>query len=73
MCMAYPYKVISLKNNFAETSKENIDLSLVKNIKIGDWVLVKDKYAVSKISEQEAKDMLELFDKAREAGDTNAC
>lgn len=77
MCVAYPYKIKSSnsKKAWAEAkgdSKE-IKLDLVSDIKKGDWVLVSNNYAVSKISEDEAKRMINLIDETIEEGKANAC
>ncbi|NTU70033.1 HypC/HybG/HupF family hydrogenase formation chaperone [bacterium] len=74
MCFALPYKIESIKNNIAIVGDNiQIDTVLAGKVKKGDWVLVKDKYAVNKISEKEALDMIELLDKTRKAGGQNVC
>lgn len=73
MCMAYPYKIKKIKGAKAIIDNGEVDLSLVNEIKIGDWVLVKDNLAVTTISEEDALNMIELLDKARKAGGSNVC
>jgi hydrogenase maturation factor len=71
--MAYPYKIKKIKGAKAIIDNGEVDLSLVNEIKIGDWVLVKDNLAVTTISEEDALNMIELLDKARKAGGSNVC
>jgi len=72
MCLAYPYKIKSINGKIAIAKVGNIEYEiktdLVSNLKKDNWVLVSNKYAVSKISEQEAKKMIEMIDKTRKAG-----
>ena len=77
MCVAYPYKIKSAnsKKAFAEAkgdSKE-IKLDLVSDIKKGDWVLVSNNYAVSKIPEDEAERMISLIDETIKEGKADVC
>jgi len=65
MCLAIPGKVIKIKNknkaivNFLGEEKE-IDVSLVSNIKINDWLIVKQKLAINKIPSKDALEILEM-------------
>lgn len=65
MCLAIPGKVKSIEKNFAffdYMDKEyRADISLAPKVKIGDWVLMHDGRALSKISEKEAKENLEFI------------
>lgn len=75
MCMATPVQVKSKVKNYPskklgsgklkviiEGDKE-IDVSLVPDVKVGDWLLVHDKMAVNKISETEAQNIFSLIKK----------
>ncbi len=77
MCLAYPYKIKLINGKIAiakvGNSEYEIKTDLVSNLKKNDWILVSNKYAVSKISEQEAKKMIEMIDKTRKAGGRNDC
>lgn len=77
MCVAYPYKITKADNQKAwaeaKGDSKEIKLDLVSDIKKGDWVLVSNNYAVSKISEDEAKRMIALIDETIEEGKANAC
>jgi len=65
MCLAIPYKIQSINGNIAivksgSDSKE-IDIRLVSGVKKSDWVLVNQKFAVSKISKKDALKMIDLI------------
>ncbi len=65
MCLAVPMKVISVKGKkaFADLGgvKREIDISLVKNIKVGDYIIVHAGFAIQKLNKKEALNTLELF------------
>jgi hydrogenase expression/formation protein HypC len=64
MCLATPVKIKSKCKNqkskiVVEGGKE-VDISLVPDAKIGDWLLCHADLAVQKISESQALEVLEL-------------
>ncbi len=65
MCLAIPSKVIKIKNNWATIQsgkhQHQVNLSLLKNVKIGDYLLVHDELAINKLSEADAKRILKLI------------
>ncbi|RLA07118.1 MAG: hydrogenase assembly protein HupF [Gammaproteobacteria bacterium] len=67
MCLAIPAKVIKIydDNQTATVAigdvKKDISLSLVEDIKKDDFVLVHVGFALSKLSESDAKKTLDLF------------
>lgn len=65
MCLAIPYKVKSIKGNIAVVENDlvtkKIKLRLISNAKKGDWVLVSQNVAVSKISTKDAEKNLEFI------------
>lgn len=65
MCLAMPSKVIVIKGKTAFVSSGNhqhkVDLSLVKNVKIGDYLLVHNDMALNKIPKTEAKKILKMI------------
>lgn len=67
MCMATPVKIKSkIKNEKLKVvvdGDKTIDISLVPNAKIGDWLLVHKDLAINKISDIEAKKILKLVKK----------
>lgn len=69
MCLAYPGRVVSLRKGGRKavidygTEKREVDNTIAK-AKVGDWALVQYRMIVAKLSESEAKELLELQEKA---------
>jgi len=66
MCLSIPYKIKKIENkkaivNSFENKEKKIDLRLLKNIKIGDWVLCLNNFAIQKIKAQEAQQIINLY------------
>ncbi|MBN2348758.1 MAG: HypC/HybG/HupF family hydrogenase formation chaperone [Bacteroidales bacterium] len=65
MCLAIPAKVIEIHGETAKVSiggtTVNIGLQMVDDVRIGDYVLVHTGFALQKISEEEAKETLEII------------
>ena len=65
MCLAIPGKIKKINKNtatFVYDKKEyKADISLAPEVKVGDWILMHDGRALSKISEKEAKENLEFI------------
>jgi hydrogenase expression/formation protein HypC len=65
MCIAIPGKVKKIKENnafFNYLDQEyKADISLAPEVKVGDWILMHDGRALSKITEKEAKENLEFI------------
>lgn len=66
MCLAVPGKVVSLKGDgtglvdyMGTTVLAN--LSLLSDIKEGDWVIVHAGFAISRLDQKEARRTLKLF------------
>ncbi len=70
MCLAIPAQIlnINVETDMATVSLDNVQievsLSLVDDVKAGDYVLVHVGYALNKIDEQEARETLALFAQA---------
>ncbi|MCL4378538.1 MAG: HypC/HybG/HupF family hydrogenase formation chaperone [Actinobacteria bacterium] len=66
MCVAVPAEVIKLFENSAEIDskgvKKIIDVSLVPEVKCGDFVIVHAGFAIQIIDRDEALKTLELFE-----------
>ncbi|MEO1941130.1 MAG: HypC/HybG/HupF family hydrogenase formation chaperone [Candidatus Thioglobus sp.] len=66
MCLAHPAKIISIDNEdnamveLGEVKKQ-ISLALVSDVKLGDYVLIHVGYALNKLSQQEAKNTLNIM------------
>ncbi|NOQ34366.1 MAG: HypC/HybG/HupF family hydrogenase formation chaperone [Methylococcaceae bacterium] len=70
MCLAVPAQIISinkaLDNAIVSVDKVEVEvsLSLVDDVKIGDYVLIHVGFALNKIDEEEALQTLALFEEA---------
>jgi hydrogenase expression/formation protein HypC len=64
MCLATPLKIKEIKGEKAVVESgdhdHTIDLSLIKEAKIGDYVLVYGEMAINKVDEKDAKKILEI-------------
>ena len=64
MCLAIPVQIKQKAKNKKQKvivdNNREIDISLVPNVKIGDWLLCHGDLAVNKIDEKEAKQILDL-------------
>ena len=65
MCFELPSKIVSIKDKKATVDcfgrQSEVDLIMIDDLKIGDYVLVRGDYAVSKIDKKEAKEVLDLL------------
>ena len=63
MCQTKPALVKEVKGDKAvlEDGRE-VDVKLMPDVKPGDWILAYANVAIHKISKEEAKDILELYD-----------
>ena len=65
MCLAYPMKVIELKGKkaIAQTPgiRKEINIGLLQNVIIGDYVMVHAGFAIEKVDEKEARETLKVF------------
>ena len=68
MCLATPMKIIALKNGTTATVKQStveadVDISLLENPEVGDFVIVHAGFAIEILDYSEAKARLKLFEK----------
>lgn len=65
MCLAIPGKIEKIKGSTAffkyGGQEYSADVSLSPKVKIGDWILMHDGRALSKITAREAKENLEFI------------
>ncbi|MEA3306646.1 MAG: HypC/HybG/HupF family hydrogenase formation chaperone [Elusimicrobiota bacterium] len=65
MCLAVPGKIISFKKNIAEVdfngARKEVSIDLVPEAKKNDYVLVHAGFAISVLSDKEAKETLDIF------------
>ncbi|TYB88847.1 MAG: HypC/HybG/HupF family hydrogenase formation chaperone [Kosmotoga sp.] len=66
MCLAVPLEIVELKDNKAVVERSGVrfeaDIRLLKNVKVGDFVLVHAGFAIQKVNREEAQKTLELYD-----------
>ncbi len=68
MCLSVPAKIESLDGEMAvcsvggATYKASLQMLDIKELSIGDYVLLHTGFAISKISKEEAEETLKLFD-----------
>lgn len=65
MCLAIPGKIKRIEENIAyfdfKDKEYKADILLAPDLKVGDWILVHDGRALSKISKSEATENLEFI------------
>lgn len=65
MCLAVPMKVIKVDGSNAVVElggvKKGINMGLLDNVKVGEYVIVHAGFAIQKVDEKEAKETLELL------------
>ncbi|MCF8331122.1 MAG: HypC/HybG/HupF family hydrogenase formation chaperone [Bacteroidales bacterium] len=66
MCLSVPAKIESVNGSKARVSiggnKYQADISLLENAENGDYILLHAGFGIQKISEQHAKETLQLID-----------
>ncbi len=66
MCLAVPMKIIEIRDDGMgigelDGARHEVDLSLVKEPRVGDYVIVHAGYAIERLDEEEAGERLALF------------
>jgi len=65
MCLATPCKVIKIEKDWATVKSPDhshrVNICLLKNVKIGDYLLVHGEMALNKLSKSEAEKILKLI------------
>ncbi len=66
MCLAIPVKLVSVEDEstgWVEVGgiKRKVSLLLLPDAKVGDYVLIHAGFAISKVEEKEAKELLDLI------------
>ena len=66
MCVAVPAKIITISDNSAQIESmgvgKKIDISLVPEVCVGDYVIVHAGFAIQIVDSEEAQKILELFE-----------
>ena len=69
MCLAVPMKIIEIRNNMAIAAsgwiKREINVELMKNIKVGEYVMVHAGFAIERVNDKKAKETLAFMRKLR--------
>ncbi len=69
MCLAFPGKIIALKNQQATANfdgvKKDINISLIPDIKVGDFVIVHAGFAISQLTSEDAWAVLNEYEKGK--------
>ena len=70
MCLAIPAEILEINGDEATADfggvRRKIIVTLIDDIKVGDYVIVHTGYAISKLSKKEAVESLELWDEVFE-------
>jgi hydrogenase expression/formation protein HypC len=78
MCLALPAKIVAFPENergiavvdvLSVERRVNVDLLRNETLAVGDWVLLHVGFAMSKVSEKDAREQMELLAMLGELGD----
>lgn len=65
MCLGVPGKIIDIKGNLGKMELggviKDVDLRLIEDISIGDYVLIHAGFAIEKLNEEEALETISLL------------
>ena len=65
MCLAIPVKLTSVKENIGcveiGNTKRKVNLMLLPDAKVGDYILIHAGFAISKVEEGEVKELFDLL------------
>ncbi len=66
MCLAIPMKLIKIEGNKGIVAlsgvKKEISLDLLKEVEIGDYLIIHAGFAIEKLNEEEAKKTLAIWE-----------
>lgn len=72
MCLSMPSKVLSIDGEFAEVEfsgvRKTVGITFVKDVKVGEYLLVHSGFAIEKMSEKDALETLECWEEVNRAG-----
>lgn len=74
MCVALPGKIIKVDEETGIATAEvmsneetrKVSVAMLENPKIGDWVLIHDDLALSRITQEEAKENQKIYEQSLE-------
>lgn len=66
MCLAIPAKVIEMDESKQGRvdymgTKVKVNLGLLEEVGVGDWVIIHAGFAISKLNEEQAKETIDLI------------
>lgn len=73
MCLGYPAKVVEILEDDKKAIvdylglKKTVNVSLIKEVTVGDYLLIHSGVAIEKIDEKEAEEIEKLFGEVRNA------
>jgi len=69
MCLGIPMKIKHIEGDFAKVESgrliRTINIQLLGNLKVGDYIMVHAGFAIEKLNPQKAKETLRLLDEIR--------
>lgn len=73
MCLAVPMKIVKILEHGKALVKQDdleteVDLSLIRDANVGDYVIIHAGYAIDFLDLEEAEERLKLFRAMEEAG-----
>jgi len=73
MCLAVPMKIVKIDSAGKALVKQDdleteVDLTLIEDPKVGDYVIIHAGYAINLLDLEEAQELLKLFRAIEEAG-----
>ncbi len=70
MCLSIPAKVETIEGEMAVVSvggtKYNASLQMLDDVNVGDYILLHTGFAIQKLSEEDAKESLKVFEEFNE-------
>lgn len=65
MCLAIPGRITAINDGIYTvkypTPEVKIENSIIKNLKVGDWVIVQNKFIVQHLTDQQAQEFFKLL------------
>ena len=69
MCLAVPMKVIEIKGDMAIVEsaglRREVGIMLLDKVKLKDWVLIHAGFAISRLTNKQARETLAIFEEGR--------
>ncbi len=69
MCLAFPGRILNIKGDQATADfdgiEKEVNISLVKGAKVGDFVMVHAGFAIQRMNKLEAEEVFKLYEEGR--------